>query len=119
MVLAVNAYLVMDAKPGVAPARQPLDQGVVNLALPPQHREDLVSKELLEFLEINVRDDIQPAVGCKEALRDDGMQMRVEVHQIAEGLNRHDHAGDCLLFAQGGLEEGLHTGVGTLAEFAQ
>lgn len=76
-------------------------------------------KEQLEFFQIEVGDDIQPAVRRKQAIRDDGMEMGIQVHQIAEGLNRHNHAGDRLRLLQGGLEEGFHTGIGALAECAQ
>ncbi len=68
LVPAVNAHLVMNAEAGVPPAQQLLDQHVIDLALPSQHREDLVPKEQLEFLEIDVGDDIQPAVGRKQAI---------------------------------------------------
>ncbi len=80
----------MNAKAGVPPAQQLLDQGRIDLSLAPQHREDLVAKQFLELLQIEVGHDRQPAVGRKQAIRDDGMEMGIQVHQIAEGLNRHN-----------------------------
>ncbi len=78
-----------------------------------------MAKEQLEFLQVDLVDAIQPAARRKQAIGHDCMQMRVKIDHIAEGLNRHDHAGDRLILAQGGLKEGFHTGIDTLAEFAQ
>ncbi len=119
LVSAVNAHLVMDASPGVPPAYQLLDQRLIDLSLPSKHREDLVAREQLKFLEIDVGHGSQPAVGRKQAIRDDGMQMRMPIRQIAEGLNRHNHPGDRLRLLQGGLEEHFETGIDVLTECAQ
>ncbi len=77
LVSAINAHLMMNAQAGVPPAQQLLDQGRIDLSLPSKHREDLVPKEQLKSLQIDVRHHIQPAVGRKQAIRDDGMEMGI------------------------------------------
>jgi len=79
----------------------------------------MVAKERLEFLQINLGSDIKPAVGRKQSIRDNRMQMGMEVHQIANGLHRHNHPGNSTFSSQWGLKEDFQTFIRALAEFPQ
>jgi hypothetical protein len=45
--------------------------------------------------------------------------MGMEVHQIPEGLNGHNHPRQTALLPQGGVKKDLQTLIGALAEFPQ
>lgn len=93
-VLATKAHVVREAHASGPPPSERLEQGFVNLPLLQQHLYDMVAKARLEFLQINLGSDINPAVGRNQSIRDNRMQRGREVHQIANGLTRHHHPGN-------------------------
>jgi len=58
-----------------------------------QQFEDPVPKELFQPFKVNLRQDVKPACALKCPVCRDGMQVRMEVHQVPEGLEGNDRPG--------------------------
>ena len=98
-VLPTTAHVVREANASVPPPSELLEQGFVNISLLQQQLYGMVAKARREFLQINLGSDINPAVGRNQSIRDNRMQRGMEVHQIAKGLNRHNHPGNNFFFS--------------------
>jgi hypothetical protein len=92
---------------------------LVNPPLPKEQAEDAVAKEVLQCVEINLRKRDEPAGPCEHAIGHQGVQVRMEVHQVPIGLDGHDGARHSSRVLARCAEERLQRLGGTLAEFPE
>jgi len=65
-------------------------------ALVYEKRDDPRPEQLLQRLEGDVRQDVEQARAHEQTIRDQGVQVGVKVEVLAEGVDRHDDAGQAV-----------------------
>lgn len=83
------------AEAGAGPGEKILDEGVVDRALVLEHAQDFVAAQLLDcLLRGDVRYRNEHAVRTEHAPRNEQVNVRVPVEQVAGGLQARDAAGE-------------------------
>lgn len=118
-ILAVDSNSITHAEARVPPAEQFPDQRLVNPSFSLKHLQDAMAKELLQMSHVQPGQCVELTGSANHPVRHQGMEMRVEFHQIPERLDGDDHPRDGLGVHPCGLKEGLQRIIGALPEFAQ
>lgn len=89
--------------------------GLVDPPFSEEHPEHSVAEQGIQAAQMNLRECKEPAGWTEHLIRDPRMQVRVEVHEVPEGLDGDDDPGDGRLALAGRAEEGLEGLGDTLA----
>src|SRR3990167_6120016 len=91
-VAGANAHAVVDGEAAVAPGEHARRQPLADGALGHEQLEHFRTKALFEQFHGNRRKHDEYAVGAKNAISSQHMEVRVEGHQIAECLHEQDQS---------------------------
>ncbi len=111
-----DAHGVMEAEARVTPPEELANHRLVDPPLPEEHVEHAMPEEMLQRVEINLRERHEPTGGCEYAVGHQGVQMGMEIDQVAIGLDGDDDARDNPWVLTGGAEARLQGVGGTLTE---
>jgi len=95
-VLRTDPHGVVQAEAGVAPAAERANRSLINAPFPEEHLEHPVTEEVLQGIQTDLGKRHEPAGRRKEAVGYQGMEVGVEVDQVAIGLDGDDDPGDRL-----------------------
>jgi len=109
----------MDAEATVVPVHQFFDELIANLAFSFQHGQNFRTKDLFQLFGLPLGHAMEDAIGCKKAVGDNGMKVRMKPGVIAEGVDHHDHPEDAVIEPQHRAKEHLQALVRTVAELCQ
>ena len=103
----------MDSEPGVLPTFEKLDPFLGDFLFLEAHLEELLAKEILERVEVDVLGHgVEDAVAGEDSEGRESVTVGMVIEEIAEGLRCRQHGGDRLLEAgELRLEEGPGGGV--------
>lgn len=118
-VVTLDLDLIVNIEAGVFPGEELADQFPADLLFPEQHLKDLVAEEVFQFLYVYFRKDMKPPVRHEAAIGDETMEVRMEVDQVTEALDRDDGARYAFRPVQGRAEKLFQTPIGALAELSQ
>jgi len=107
-ILCGQPHGAVDGEAAVPPGAHVLDEGGLNAAGVQQQLEDLVLPEATERFIVDGRQGNEAAIGCEGAVGHQAVKMRMEVNELAEGLNGDDGAGDHIVAAEGGAVNFKH-----------
>jgi len=79
----------------VPPGEHLLGEGRRDQTLPAQQGEPFLPEPWLKHLARNGRQHVETALGIESAIRREHVNMRVEVNEIAEGLDEKNHPRPC------------------------
>ena len=117
--MGADADFIVQAEPGVAPPEERANQRLVHPSLPEEPLEHPVAEEALQGIQVNPRERKEPASRTERPIRDQGVQVGVEVDAVPLGLKGNDDPGDGPRVFTGGAEERLQGLGGALAELPE
>ena len=85
---------IVEAESRVAPAEKLADHHLVNPPLAEEQAKNALAEEVLQGIQINLRERDEPARRCERAVGHQGVQVRMEVDEVAIGLDGDDDARD-------------------------
>jgi len=100
-VVTLDLDLIVNIETGVFPGQELVDPFPADLLLLEQHLKDPVAEEVLQFLYVYFRKDVEPPVRHEAAVSDEAMEVGMEVDQIPEALDRDDGARYAIRSVQG------------------
>ena len=94
----------MHVEPGMHPAAQHVGPFHRQQALVHQKRDDPRPEHLLQRLDAHIGQAVEQPRAGEEAVGDQGVEVGMEVQVLAEGVDRHDDAGQPLGQVEGGAQ---------------
>ncbi len=85
---------VVDAEAGMPPGSHQIDRFLINLILGQKQSENISLPLCQQAMCVDAGETDKHPVVCESAVGDDGMNVRMKVDQLAEGLDPRNHTGD-------------------------
>jgi hypothetical protein len=114
-----DPHRTVDREAAVAPGQKVADGLLADETLVHERPQDLGAEEAFEVAGVETRQMVEASIGAEAAIGDENMDVRVEVEQLARGLEEAHGTGRHLSAIEGHIEVQPQGSPGTGSEFTE